>query len=412
MLSAARIHAKRQMRLLCIHQNFPGQFRDLAPALAKRGHCVKAISNSERTSHPQIEILRYILPKTDLTGIHRLTVEVDEWVRRSELAAQQAEQLRRRGWAPDVILAHPGWGESLLLRDVFPSTPQVLWPELWLQPEHMGLVPSDMSLEQKHYLRCKNSLLDAALAEADAAVVPTNYQSECFPARWRGILRVIHEGVQESLFALPRLDNLHLGGGIRLGPEVPVVTFISRNLEPMRGFPQFMRAVPQLQALDANVHVVIVGGDAVSYSAAAPNGETWKEVLLKELGNRLDASRIHWFKHLPHQELIKLYRRSDLHVYLSSSFVLSWSLTEAMACGTAVLAQANKMLAEVIEPGVNGALFRGTETELGITMATLLKDKVQLRRWGKGARRNLKKMGQARSIVELEELLQEMQIHF
>jgi len=225
-------------------------------------------------------------------------------------------------------------------------------------------------------------------------------------------MRVIHEGLKEELFALPRLENLHLSDGRSLGPEVPVVTFISRNLEPMRGFPQFMRALPQLQALDSKVHVVIVGGDAVSYSTTPSSGETWKGVLLRELGSSLDESRIHWFGRLPHGELIKLYRRSDLHVYLSSAFVLSWSVTEVMACGAAVLAQANAMIEELIEPGVNGALFSGTETELGSTMAALLKDKKQLRRWGEGARSNLKEMGQGRCLEELEELLQQMRSRF
>jgi len=412
MRSAAPIRAELTMRLLCVHQNFPGQFRDLAPALAERGHCIKAISSSGRTSHPEIEILRYQLSKTERSGIHRLSGEVDEWIRRSELAAQKAEQLRREGWAPDVILAHPGWGESLLLRDVFQSSPQVLWPELWLRPEHMGLDPSDMSLEQKHYLRCKNSLLDAALAEADTVVVPTKYQAGCFPARWRGKLRVIHEGVPEELFKLPRLESLNLGDGRSLGPEVPVVTFISRNLEPMRGFPLFMRALPRLQALDSKVHIVIVGGDAVSYSAAPPNGDTWKEVLLKELCNHLDERRIHWFSRLPHEELIKLYRRSDLHVYLSNAFVLSWSLTEIMACGTAVLAQSNAMIEELIVPGVNGGLLKGDETELGAAIAALLKDKGQLRRWGEKARNNLRKMSQIKILEELEELLQKLKNQF
>ncbi|MBU6251475.1 MAG: glycosyl transferase, partial [Cyanobacteria bacterium REEB417] len=227
------------MRLLCVHQNFPGQFRDLAPALVARGHELKAISNSNRTSDPGIEICRYDLPRQERSGIHRLTAEVDEWIRRSELVAQQAEQLRRRGWAPDVMLAHPGWGESLLLREVFPSTPLVLWPELWLRPEHMGLSELQTGLEQKHYLRCKNALLDAALADAQAAVVPTAYQAGCFPQRWRGVIELIHEGVPERLFNLTRLASLTLDENVTLGAGVPVVTFISRNLEPMRGFPTF-----------------------------------------------------------------------------------------------------------------------------------------------------------------------------
>ncbi|MCP9809129.1 glycosyltransferase [Cyanobium sp. HWJ4-Hawea] len=401
------------MRLLCVHQNFPGQFRDLAPALVERGHELKAISSSERISHPDIEILRYELPKPERSGIHQLTMEVDEWIRRSELAARQAEILRQRGWAPDVILAHPGWGESLLLRDVFPTTPQVLWPELWLQPEHMGVAPGAMGLEQKHYLRCKNSLLDAALAEADAVITPTRYQAASFPARWQGKMQLIHEGVPEAMFTLPRLASLSVGPDITLGPGLPVVSFISRNLEPMRGFPQFMRALPKLQALSREVQVVIVGGHEVSYSSAPANGQNWKHVLLEELDQQLDHTRIHWFGRMPHEELIKLYRRSDLHVYLSEAFVLSWSLTEILACGTPVLAQANPMVKELIQPGVNGALFQGSPSGLGEAMAQLLEDRSQLQSWGAAGRQQLQReFRQEHCLQVLEQLLMELANRF
>lgn len=400
------------MRLLCVHQNFPGQFRDLAPALADRGHELKAISSSQRESDPRIEICRYTQPKPERSGLHRLGAEVDDWLRRSELVGQAAEQLRQQNWAPDVMLAHPGWGESLLLRDVYPSTPLVLWPELWLKPEHMGLQAHQMGLENKHYLQVKNGLLDMALAQAQAAVVPTGYQASCFPQRWQGLLQLIHEGVGDHLFQMPRLASLDLGQGVCLDAEVPVVTFISRNLEPMRGFPLMMRALPQLQQRNPAVHVVIVGGDEVSYSAAPEPGTTWKQLLLNELGDQLDHSRIHWFGRMPHDELIKLYRRSNLHLYLSGAFVLSWSLTEILACGTPVLATDNPMVRELIQPGVNGALYQGGPQGLGDAIAQLVADRPKLEGWGAMGRQLLEPYKQSLCVEELETLLHQLANHY
>lgn len=401
------------MRLLCVHQNFPGQFRDLAPALVKLGHELKAISSCERNTHPEIEILRYVLPKTQRDGIHRLTGEVDEWVRRSELAAQQAEILRQRGWAPDAILAHPGWGESLLLRDIFPSSPLVLWPELWLRPEHMGLKLDRVNLEQKHYLRCKNALMDAALAEAEAVIVPTRYQAGTFPARWSRKINIIHEGVNSELFSTERLQSLTLAEGITLSPDIPVVTFVSRNLEPMRGFPEFMRALPKLQMLNQEAHVVIVGGDAVSYSSSPSDGKNWRETMLEEVGRRLDSSRIHWFSHLNHGDLIKIYRRSNLHVYLSEAFVLSWSLTEVMACGTPILARANAMTEELISNGVNGCLHAGDSEDLATKIAELLQENEKTRIWGKRNRTRLKEALSLDQCVErLEKVLKDVALQY
>ena len=397
------------MRLLLVHQNFPGQFRDLAPALADRGHELRAIGCSERASDPRIVVRRYGHEVPERQGLHQLSGEVDDWIRRGELAAREAEAYKREGWAPDAILAHPGWGESLLLREVFPSSPLLLWPELWLRPEHMGIAPGQATLEQLHYLRTKNWLIDGAMADAAVAVLPTAYQAGTFPERWQAKLRLIHEGVQPGLFELPRLSNLYVSPELSFGPEVPLVTFISRNLEPMRGFPTFMRALPRLQALRPDVQVVIVGGDGVSYSSAPGEGGSWKQVLLHELSGQLDLGRVHFFGRLPHEELIKLYRRSNLHVYLSAAFVLSWSLTEVLACGTPVLAGANPMLEELIEPGVNGALWQGNPEGLAQAIAQLLADPAQLQRWGEASRERLQPTyHQTHCVQALENLLHEL----
>jgi len=335
------------MRILLVHQNFPGQFRDIAPALCDLGHELKAISCCDRTTDPRIEVLRYQYNSQERQGIHALTGEVDEWITRSELAAQQAQTLKQRGWAPDVIMAHPGWGEAMVLKQVFPSSPLVLWPELWLKAEHLGCSEGATSVQQAHYLRVKNWLVDGAMADASLAILPTAYQADSFPQRWRSKLCVIPEGVPEHLFNQQRLHSLTINPEVTLGPEKQVVTFISRNLEPMRGFHVFMRALPELQQKLPKLEVVIVGGDGVSYSSKPGGEKTWKQVLLEELEGKLDHNRIHFFGRIPHHELIKLYRRSDLHVYLSNAFVLSWSLLEVMATGTRILTAENPMLQEV-----------------------------------------------------------------
>ena len=396
------------MKLLLVHQNFPGQFRDLGPALCDRGHELKAIGSSQRPTDPRIEVLRYEHKLGERSGVHPHSLEVDEWIRRSEQVAAVAMTLKKRGWAPDVMLAHPGWGEALLLRQVFPSTPLVIWPELWLRPEHLGIDPAEMSVGQMQYLRIKDWLVDGAMADASLAVLPTRYQANTFPQRWQHKIAVVHEGVPETMLQLPRLQQLTIADGVTLGPDVPVVTFISRNLEPMRGFPTFMRALPRLLANHPTVHVVIVGGDEVSYSSAPGDGRSWRDHLLDELGDRIDRRRVHLFGRIPHEQLQKLYRRSDLHVYLSKAFVLSWSLLELMACGTPVLAEANPMMEELIKPGINGALWRGQPESLAKAILTLLQTPDQLKRWGVQAKQQLQPTYlQQHCLDQLEQLLQQ-----
>ena len=106
------------------------------------------------------------------------------------------------------MLAHPGWGEALLLRQVFPATPLVIWPELWLRPEHLGQKNDDLTVQQMQYLRIKDWLVDGAMADASLAIVPTRYQASTFPERWQKKIAVVHEGVPEVLLEQPRLQKL------------------------------------------------------------------------------------------------------------------------------------------------------------------------------------------------------------
>ena len=270
-----------------------------------------------------------------------------------------------------------------------------------------------MNVSQMQYLRIKDWLIDGAMADASVAVLPTRYQASTFPQRWQNKIEVVHEGVPEAMLKMPRLQQLTIAKGITLGPDVPVVTFISRNLEPMRGFPTFMRALPNLLANHPKVHVVIVGGDEVSYSSAPGDGRSWRDHLLEELGDRIDRRRVHLYGRMPHDQLQKLYRRSDLHVYLSKAFVLSWSLLEIMACGTPVLAEANPMMEELIKPGINGALRHGNPESLAKAKLTLLEMPDQLKEWGVQARKQLQPTYlQQHCLNQLEQLLQKQANRF
>lgn len=401
------------MKILCVHQNFPGQFRDIAPALINRGHDVRAICSHNKEINMRTKVNRYIFEKKDQSGIHPLTTEVDEWIRRSELAAKQASKFKEEKWAPDVILGHPGWGETLLLKTIYPSSAIVLWPELWIRPEQMGVSVNNMNIEQWNYLKCKNGLVELAISEASLVIVPTSYQANSFPEKLRNKMIILHEGVQDDLFKRKRIKTLSIGEKVHLDADIPVVTFISRNLEPMRGFHAFMRALPSLQEKNKKVNIVIVGGDEVSYSNKAGDGKCWREIMIEELRERIDMDRIHFVPRLKYDELVKLYLRSNLHVYLSNEFVLSWSLTEIMGCGTPVLAYSNEMMKEIIKPGSTGALYKGTDEGLGEAINSLLEQPGLLLKWGNNARDYIrKKYSSTDTIIELEKHLEKLKMIF
>jgi len=354
------------MRALFIHQNFPGQFRELQHHVVGWGWETKALCSCQREWNPAIEVRTYKQPEQDQNKKPEgILEEVSNWIGRGTEVAKEALKLKAEGWAPDIILAHPGWGECLYIKSVFPSSVLACWPELWLNYKHMGANNSrQLKAEDIAYIETKNWLAEKALGESKLIIAPTTYQQTSFPERHQQKIKVIHEGVREDLFKMQRLNEICLPSGIQLKIGTPVITFTSRNLEPMRGFDLLMQTIPFVQEEIPSAHFVIVGGDEQSYSSKHHSGETWLEVYKKRWGNQIDWRRVHILGRLPYVELLKIYRRSDLHLYLSKEFVLSWSLIEAAALGCKIVCTENPMSAELAAKIESVSLSKDNTIEL------------------------------------------------
>ena len=50
------------MKILFVHQNFPGQFLHLAPALAARGHHVMGLTDEHNQRPAPVQVVRYKSP--------------------------------------------------------------------------------------------------------------------------------------------------------------------------------------------------------------------------------------------------------------------------------------------------------------------------------------------------------------
>ena len=82
-----------------------------------------------------------------------------------------------------------------------------------------------------------------------------------------------------------------------------------------------------------NLHVLIVGSDVVAYGGSRSDGRSWGAWAKEEIA--LDPKRTHWLGALQTEEYHDVLAISDVHLYLTVPFVLSWSLLEAMAAGCA-----------------------------------------------------------------------------
>ena len=347
------------MKVLFVHQNFPGQFLHLAPALAARGHDVRALT-AERNARPSpVPVLRYRTPpEVTAEGVGRTYAEM---AGRGLIAARAGEQLTARtGFVPDVVFGHGGWGETLFLREVWPRARHLTYAEFLYGTEgrDTGFDPefATPGLTPRIAVAARKAHLLQAIAEADAALSPTEWQASTFPADLRRKITVIHDGIDTTRLVPNPAVAVALPDGTRLTRADEVVTFVSRNLEPYRGYHIFMRALPAVLRDRPAARVVIVGGDGQRYGTKPKVDKSWKQVFLDEVADGLDLSRVHFVGQVPYSQFVALMQVSRVHAYLTYPFVLSWSLLEAMSMGAHVVASRTAPVAEVIRDGENGQL--------------------------------------------------------
>ena len=345
------------MRVLFLHNNFPAQYRQVAVALAKDRHnqvvfgtknqdvnlpgIYKAIFEPSRNPHPTTH--HYVRP-------------LESAVLHGQAVFKLTEQLKAKGFIPDVICGHSGWGSTLFVKEAFPDTPLICYFEWFYHARgsDADFDPADpLTVDDMASIRVKNAPILLDLYSCDRGLSPTNWQKSQFPPELQPKISVLHDGVDTAYFqpkpgaklVLPNLDLSHVD---------ELVTYVARGMEPYRGFPQFIEAIAYLQARRPNCHVVIVGSERVCYGKPLPDGSSYKQLMLQQVP--LDLSRIHFTGPLPYGQYLQVIQASSVHVYLTRPFVLSWSMLEAMSTGCLIVGSDTPPVTEVIQDGNNGLL--------------------------------------------------------
>ena len=382
------------MIYLFIHQNFPGQYLHLVRHFARNpANTVYFISQPNQNWIEGVIKLVYYPDMAAVVQCHAYSVEFDSAMRHGAAVARCLEMLKRQGVRPDIILGHSGWGETLFVKDVYPDVPLVAYFEYYYEaqgadadfdPEFQLVTPDPMQL------RARNATNLLSWAAADWGNTPTRWQHSLYPAAMQPKISVIHEGIDTDLVQPDPTAWLAIGPDkrvLRAGDEV--ITYVSRNLEPYRGFHIFMRALPEILRRRPHAQVVIVGGDSVSYGVPLPDGRTYRQMMLQELGARLDLGRVHFLGHVEYELYLRLLQISAVHVYLTYPFVLSWSFVEAMAAGCALVTSATPPVLEVVEDSRNALLvdFHSPGAVAERTIA-LLEDRERAKALGAAARQD------------------------
>ena len=397
------------MRLLVIHQNFPGQFGHLVTAWSKRqGWDVRGLGRDTAPGLPGFDkLIRYKLARNVRADQHLYLRQIEASTLHGQAAARAMLQLKASGFVPDTILAHPGWGETLFAKDVFPNARLVHLCEWYYNADgaDLGFDPEfPLTFDDRARIRMWNAQHSLDLLQCDAAVSPTQWQRSRYPEILRNKIVVQHEGIDiENLGPDPNA-TVTTPSGVTLKTGDPVVTYVARNLEPYRGFHVFMRALEKIQKEYKHCHALIVGGDEVSYGKRPQGANNWREKMLAEV--KLDPARTHFLGRIPRAQYLRVLQVSAAHVYLTYPFVLSWSLLEAMACGAPIVASDTAPVREVLRDGSNSRLVNFFEAEaISAGMLQVLSEPASLMPLRKRAQSNAQAYGIEAGVAGYERLL-------
>ena len=339
------------MKILFVHPNFPGQFLHLAAAVGR--HPAHQAAFLSAGGEGQLEgVLRGQYRKGEPSlSPHPYIKKQEERLTEGLVVAGAARALRERGFEPDVVYSHPAWGSSLFLREVFPAALHVAYCEWFMkaQGQYLDYGEALVTPDEQCALRTDQAAFMLSLLDADIGIAPFAWQKAQFPKEIQAKIQVLPDGVDTERYAPDVSARGRLKeAGLRIPEDAELVTYVSRGMETLRGFPQFAAALAWVQRQRPNCHAVLVGSLAPAYAKTSFDA---KQCLI-EAG--ADLRRVHFTGLLPRFLYRCVLQASDVHVYLTKPFVLSWSFMEALSCGCAVVASATPPVEEVLEDGYTG----------------------------------------------------------
>ena len=351
------------MNILFVHQNMPGQYREMVQWLvAQGGHRIAFLT--QRQPPPKIDGVETIpyrphhRPAKGAYGLSRVWEEAVGVGYGAALAAR--DHAKATGFRPDIVIGHTGWGELLFFKDIWPDVPILGYFEYFYQSTGgtVGFDPEEPVNDQSPFLmRARNAVPYASIQIADRGIVPTGWQKDRFPPGFQDKLVLCHDGIRTDLLRPDPDVTLPLG---RLGRAATrgdeIFTYVARNMERTRGFHTFMRALPRILSARPNARAVIVGGNDTSYGPKTTTPGGLRAEMEREVGHLIDWDRVHFLGRVPYADFQRVIRISRCHIYLTMPFVLSWSLLESMSMQATIVASDVAPVREVIEDGRNGLL--------------------------------------------------------
>ncbi len=380
----------KKKQILFIHQNFPGQFKSLAPHLAdlknyevfslswkKMNKSDIAKDNDTFTNMDKVKHHQYTVTRSSSDNIFNLAQEFETKMIRADAVAIKCKELKEKGLNPDLIIGHPGWGETIFLDEIWPDSKKISYFEFYYNTKNSDIdFDSETREINQHFLSTKliarNAPLMLPYLTSNKIITPTKFQKSTAPDFIKNKIDVVHDGIDTELIK-PASDKASLNfeyrdsSGIEkkleLTKENKIITFVNRNLEPYRGYHSFMRSLPYIQKEHPDSFILIIGGDSYSYGAAPSSQgnknaiKSYKQQYFDEIKEDLiDVDKVIYTGRVSYNAFLSLLDLSSVHVYLTYPFVLSWSMLEAMALEKVIVGSNTKPVKEIIDNNKNGIL--------------------------------------------------------
>ncbi|MGC1497706.1 MAG: glycosyltransferase family 4 protein [Sulfitobacter sp.] len=351
------------MNFLFVHQNMPGQYRELVQWLAAQ-EAHKIYFLTQRKNAPNLTGVETRLYKPHRTptaqsyGLSRVWEEATGAGFGAAMAAKHIEQ--QEGFKPDIIIGHVGWGELTFFKQIWSDVPIIGFFEFYynLTGGTVGFDPAEPISEHAPFLmQARNATPLANIETVDQGHCPTIWQRDRFPTSFHDRMYICHDGIRtDRLLPNPKV-KLGLG---RLGRQMTrddeIITYVARNLEKTRGYHILMRALPRILKERPNARVLIVGGNDTSYGGKSKHPGGIRAEMEAEVGANVDWDRVHFLGQVPYPDYQKLVQISRCHIYLTMPFVLSWSLLESMSMGATIVASDVAPVREAVTHGETGLL--------------------------------------------------------
>lgn len=351
------------MNFLFIHGNFPAQFRHLACILGNNEHHnVVYLTEKIIEDKDEIEgviVRQYSKHRHTREETHHYLLVTEQAILSGQAVTIEIDNLLKEGYKADVVISHGGNGLGLFIKEILPNAIHIGYFEWYFRDCTTKNLIKDYTFDKRLMAKMRNLPILQELESCDYAVVPTEWQKKQFPTEFQQKLKTIFDGIDKTFFK-PCNNELHdedlmiqnraTKEVFKINKDSTVLTYATRGMEPLRGFPEFMKMLPELMKRVENLQVIIAGMDVRAYSYDAPthNG-SWKNHLLEELGNFEGKEELIFTGLLNYTDYRNLLWRSNLHCYFTREYVTSWSLFEAAACGTQLAVSENEATNNIVE---------------------------------------------------------------